>query len=135
MQPGHLYPIQGPLASQTPLPVIPMTLSGLLSSTGIVDSGSLTVTLRDGEVCRGSWAQVRQDDPSANRMAAQWDAVYGQGFFIANVLGNPVFGRAILTGTPGSTVSVEFYDPKPANITATVGIAQDNKGNLYKLTL
>ena len=129
MVPGHLYPIQGPLASQNPPPVLPMTLNGVLNS------GSLTATLQGGEVCKGSWTQVHQDDPSANKMAAQWDAVFGQGFFVANVLGNPVFLRATLTGTQGTTVNVEFYEPNPANITTAVGIAQDSKGNLYKLTL
>ena len=129
MQPGHLYPIQGPLASQTPLPVLPLTLSG------VFNSGSLNVTLQGGETCKGAWNQVHQDDPSGNKMAAQWDAVYGQGFFVANVLGNPVFARAALTCTQGSTVNVEIYDPKPGNVFAAVGIAQDSKGNLYKLTL
>ena len=127
--PGHLYPIQGPLANQAPPPVLPMTLSG------IYYSGTLSATLQGGEVCKGGWTQVRQDDPSANKMAAQWDAVYGQGFFVANVLGNPVFARATLTGTQGTTVSVEFYDPQPGNVTTVVGIAQDSKGNLYKVTL
>ena len=74
MVPGHLYPIQGPLASQTPPPVLPLTLDG-------------------------------------------------------------VFKSGTLTGTQGSTVNAEFYDPHPGNITAVVGIAQDSKGNLYKLTL
>ena len=129
MQPGHLYPIQGPLASQTPLPVLPLTLRGLFNS------GTLKVTLQGGETCTGGWKPVHQDDPSANKMAAQWDAVYGQGFFIANVLGNAFFARSALTCTQGSTVNVEMYDPKPGNVFAAVGIAQDSKGNLYKLTL
>jgi hypothetical protein len=129
MQPGHLYPIQGPLASQNPPPVLPMTLNG------VFNSGSLTATLQGGEVCKGSWALIHQDDPSANKMAAQWDAVYGQGFFVANVLGGLTFARATLTGTQGTTVNAEFYDTKPGTLIAAVGIAQDSKGNLYKLTL
>jgi hypothetical protein len=128
MVPGHLYPIQGPLAGQTPLPILPVTLNGVFRS------GSLSATLQGGEVCKGSWSQIRQDDPSGNRMAAQWDAVYGQGFFVGNVLGNPVFAGATLTCPQGTTVNVQFYDPKPGNPTALVGIAQDSKGNLYKLT-
>jgi hypothetical protein len=106
-----------------------MTLSGILNS------GTLSVTLQGGEVCKGSWSQVRQDDPSGNKMAAQWDAVYGQGFFVAHVLGNPVFARASLTCNQGSTLSLELYDPNPGNILTTVGIAQDGTGNLYKMTL
>ena len=53
---------------------------------------------------------------------------------MANVLGNPVFARAVLTSPKGTTLNVQFYDPKPGDITAVVGIAQDSKGNLFKLT-
>ncbi len=129
MVPGHLYPIQGPLATQTPLPIYSITLSGILNS------GTLSATVQNGEVCQGNWTQIKQDDPSANKMSAQWDLVYGQGFFVAHVLGNPVFARAVLTGHQGTTLNVEFYDPKPGDFTTVKGIAQDSKGNLYKLTL
>jgi hypothetical protein len=129
MVPGHLYPIQGPIATQTPLPIYSITLSGILNS------GTLSATVQNGEVCQGNWTQIKQDDPSANKMSAQWDLVYGQGFFVAHVLGNPVFARAVLTGPQGTTLNVEFYDPKPGHVTTVKGIAQDSKGNLYKLTL
>jgi hypothetical protein len=128
MVPGHLYPIQGPLASQTPPPIYKITLSGVLNS------GSLSATVDNGEVCQGNWTLIKQDDPTASQMTAQWDAVYGQGFFVAKVLGTPVFARAVLTSPKGATLNVQFYDPKPGDITAVVGIAQDSKGNLYKLT-
>jgi hypothetical protein len=128
MVPGHLYPIQGPLATQNPPPVYPVVISGVLTT------GKLSATLQNGEVCNGSWSQIKQSDPTANTMAAQWDLVYGQGFFVANVLGNPVFARAALTSPQGTTLNVEFYDPKPGNVNAVVGIAQDSRGNLYKLT-
>ena len=128
MVPGHLYPIQGPLASQTPPPIYKITLSGVLNS------GTLSATVDNGEVCQGNWTQIKQDDPTASQMSAQWDAVYGPGFFVANVLGNPVFARAVLTSPKGTTLNVQFYDPKPGDITAVIGIAQDSKGNLFKLT-
>jgi hypothetical protein len=94
----------------------------------------MSATLNDGEICKGSWAPVRQDDPSAGNMSAEWDSVYGAGFFVANVLGNRVFARATLSGTKGTTLNVEFYDPTPGQITNVKGIAKDNKGNLFKLT-
>jgi hypothetical protein len=128
MVPGHLYPIQGPLASQTPPPIYKITLSGVLNS------GTLSATVDNGEVCQGNWTLIKQDDSSAAQMSAKWDAVYGAGFFVANVLGNAVFARAVLTGPKGTILNVQFYDPKPGNLTAVVGIAQDSKGNLYKLT-
>jgi hypothetical protein len=126
--PGHLYPVQGTLSTQTPAPIYKVTLSG------VYNSGTMNATLENGEVCHGSWGAVRQDDPTAAQMSDEWDLVYGQGFFTANVLGNPVFARAVLTGTKGTTLNVEFYDPTPGQIAYVKGIAKDNKGNVFKLT-
>jgi hypothetical protein len=128
MVPGHLYPIHGPLSTNAPTPIYDVSLSGLLMS------GTMSATLQEGEVYRGSWTTIRQDDPSGSAMAVEWDSVYGRGFFVANVLGNPVFGRAVLTGTKGTTLNVEFYDPKPGDIRRVIGIAKDNEGNVFKLT-
>jgi hypothetical protein len=128
MVPGHLYPVQGTLSTQTPAPIYKVSLSG------VYNSGTMTAILEDGEICHGSWGAVRQDDPTSAQMSGEWDRVYGQGFFTANVLGNPVFARAVLTGTKGTTVSVEFYDPTPGQIANVKGIAKDNKGNVFKLT-
>jgi hypothetical protein len=128
MVPGHLYPVQGSLSTQTPVPIYSVSLSGVFKS------GTMSATLQDGEVCHGSWAAVRQDDPSAGKMSVEWDSVYGQGFFVANVLGNPVFARAVLTGTKGAILNVELYDPTPGQPTAVKGIAKDDKGNIFKLT-
>src|ERR1700679_3702524 len=127
MVPGHLYPVQGSLSTQNPVPIYKITLSGLLAS------GTLSATLQDGEACSGSWAPVRQDDPSAGSMSGACDSVYGAGFFVGNVLGNPVFARAVLTGTKGTILNVEFYDPTPGVVASVKGIAKDNKGNVFKL--
>jgi hypothetical protein len=128
MVPGHLYPVQGSLSTQTPAPIYKVTLSG------VYKTGTMTATLEDGEVCHGSWGAVRQDDPLSGQMSGEWDRVYGQGFFTANVLGNPVFARGVLTGTKGTTLNIEFYDPTPGQIANVKGIAKDNKGNIFKLT-
>jgi hypothetical protein len=90
--------------------------------------------LQDGEVCHGAWTAIPQDDPSATAMSADWDSVYGQGFFQANVFGSKVFARATLTGTRGTTLNVQMYDPSPGKVEAVIGVAADNKGNIYKLT-
>jgi hypothetical protein len=128
MVPGHLYPVQGTLSTQTPAPIFKITLSG------VYKTGTLTATLEDGEVCHGSWGAVGQGDPSAGQMSGEWDRVYGQGFFTANVLGNPVFARAVLTGNKGTTLNVEFYDPTPGQVADVKGVAKDSKGNIFKLT-
>jgi len=127
-QPGHLYAITGPLSVQKPQAIFPVRLSGILNS------GSISATLKDGEDCRGHWAVVPQDDTSAAAMSAVWDGVYGQGFFQANVLGNKAFARATLTGTRGTTLNVQFYVRTPGAIMTAVGVAADNQGDIFKLT-
>jgi hypothetical protein len=127
--PGHLYPVAGPLSTQTPLPIFDITLNRLQSQ-------AIVATLQNGEVCTGPQSQILQSDPSANQMSAQWDLVYGQGFFQANVLGNMYLYRANLTGASGTTLNVEFYlhAHNPPDMGTAKGIAQDNRGNVYKLT-
>jgi hypothetical protein len=125
---GHLYPVQGPLSTRTPLPIYNISVSRLVSH------GPLSATLQDGEVCQGNWTVVSPDDPSANKMSAQWDLVYGQGFFVANVLGSRAFSRAVLKGTQGTTVNVELVAHDVDHLETARGIAQDSQGNLYKLT-
>jgi hypothetical protein len=128
MAPGHLYPVGGPLSTQTPVPIYKVTLNGVLTS------GNMSATLPDGEVCTGSWAAIPQDDSTAGSMSGDWDSVYGAGFFVANVLGKPVFARATLTGKKGTTLQVQFYDPTPGQFTNVEGVARDNSGNIFKLT-
>jgi hypothetical protein len=127
-QPGHLYPITGPWSGQNPPAIFRVTLSGVLNS------GSISAMLKDGEDCRGQWARVPQDDPSAAAMSADWDSVYGAGFFQANVLGNAAFARATLTGTRGTTLNVQFYLGTPGAMATAVGVAADNHGDIFKLT-
>ncbi|HTS11645.1 MAG TPA: hypothetical protein VMH00_05970 [Candidatus Limnocylindrales bacterium] len=70
-----LYPVQGPLASQTPVPVASARISGAFNS------GSIKVTFSDGETFNGRWSVTpRPGGPGAtvpkNEMAPVWDAVY-----------------------------------------------------------
>ena len=129
MVPGHLYPVQGPLTRAKPPPVYSLTLNG------IYDSGTMSATLPDGEKCTGHWSAIAPEDPKARLMSVAWDGVYGSGFFVAHVLGSPVFASAILEGDRGTALNVQFYDPKPGKMTAVVGVATDGSGNVFKLTM
>jgi hypothetical protein len=127
--PGHLYPVQGPLAAQTPPPIFAASLSGFAS-------GSMQATLATGQVT-GTWATVATTDPAAGKLAAQWDAVYGQGFFVANVLGNTRFCRATLSGEQGLHLDADFIvfpAPNPGQTVGAKGVAVDAQGNIYKMT-
>jgi hypothetical protein len=114
---GHLYPVQGPLAAQKPPPVYTVKM----------DYGdTISASLGKGEKCHGTWLDVAQGDPSARDLSAEWDLVYGNGFFNANVLGNISIARANLTCPRDKTVTLEFNSAK--------GVAKDNDGDVFKLT-
>jgi hypothetical protein len=114
---GHLYPVQGPLAAQTPVPIYSIKM----------DAGdSMTARLAHGQVCHGTWLDIAQNDPDARDMAAEWDLVYGDGFFLAHVLGNISIARAILTCPKDTKLNAEFDSVK--------GVAKDSNGDVFKLT-
>jgi hypothetical protein len=139
---ARFYPVQGPLVSQTPLPVPTAKVS-----FGI-NPGNLSVVLTDGEVCKGHWVPVKRGEVPARTdsapgstaiaMQADWDAVYGAGFYTAHVLGSKYYARTTATGDRGTVLHVEMYRPENAEgnlIAAVKGVARDNRENVYKLVL
>jgi hypothetical protein len=136
--PRALSPVQGPLSKRSPVPTYAATISGILS-------GSISVVLENGEVCKGPWAFVSDTPPATSAtagtaavapidMAADWDSVYGTFYFTAHVFGNKLYARATLTGTKGTVLHTEFSneDNTPGN---TKGVAADNKGNVFKVSV
>jgi len=137
---ARFYPVQGPLSTQTPVPVYVAKFSGAFNS------GNLSVVLANGEVCKGRWATVPRPNASsdaaaasavpANNLSAEWDTVYGTGFYVAHVLGARLYARAALTGNRGTTLNVELYKPdqvENATVSAIKGVAKDDKSNIYKV--
>jgi hypothetical protein len=127
---GGFSPIQGPLAEQSPLPTYSATMSGVLS-------GTISVALSNGEVCKGPWAFV-SGKPTAGTtetvdLAAQWDTVYGSGYYVSHVLGNKLYARATLAGK-STIMHVELTNEnnEPGH---TRGVAQDNQGNVFKVSV
>jgi hypothetical protein len=135
--PLHLYPVHGPLADQRSVSVIKGKATGLLS-------GRISFVLPDGEACQGPWSsvspnQVQQNALAANASAAgdmpsTWNAVFGSGYYVANVLGARQYGQAVLNGDRGTIIQLEFYR-NTVKDSPLLGIAKDNKGNIYKLSL
>src|SRR5579863_1686799 len=93
-----LYPVQGPLASQTTPPVY----SGQIRRP--MFGGALPTLLKswivaNGEVLTGKCAAVKPSSlnektpgapdsyPPQPDLAFAWDAIYGQGYFAAHILG------------------------------------------------
>ena len=139
---GRLYPVQGPLSQQEPAPVFVARMSGGLHS------GNFNVVLNNGEACKGRWMQLPRPNgpanaaisssPSSGSMASEWDLVYGQGFYVAHVLGARLYARAEITGDQGTHLHAELYKPdsvkvEEQTISSIKGVAKDDKGNIYKI--
>ena len=129
MVPGHLYPVLGPLSKESSPPIYSVALNG-----GVSPSGSLSVHMAQGVTCSGPWNAVSQQDPSAQQMAADWDQVYGSGYFVANVLGRRTFARSAPTCTDSEHLNLEFLVVHPGDPSSTIGVVKDGQGNVYKLT-
>jgi hypothetical protein len=132
--PGGFSPVQGPLSQQSPVPTYTAKMSGLLS-------GTISVTLANGEVCQGPWAFVSKTttdtnavSPLSGNMAADWDLVYGPGYFVAHVVGNKLYARATLTGNMGTVISIELSNETNTRGN-TKGVAQDNHANVFKVSV
>jgi hypothetical protein len=129
--PGGFSPVQGPLSNQSPIPTYSATISGLFS-------GTVSVVLDNGEVCTGPWELASKTPPATAAtpidMAADWDSVYGAGYFAAHVLGNKLYARATLTGSKGTVLHVEFSNESNTR-GSTKGVAADNKGNVFKVSV
>lgn len=128
MVPGHLYPVQGPLSKESLPPIYTASLNG-----SFLPSGTLTVHMGPGVSCPGDWKAVSRDDQTAQTMAAEWDQVYGSGFFIADVLGRRTFARSMLSCSNGTKLKLEFLVTRPGEPTSTIGVVTDGAGNLFKL--
>ena len=71
-------------------------------------------------------------------MPSAWDAIYGQGFYVAHVLGAKYYARTKAMGNRGTILNVEIYRPENAQGSleaATKGVAKDSAGNIYKIVL
>ena len=130
-----LYPVQGPLAQQASVQTIEARVDGIMGN-----SGKITLTMPDGEVCKGRWSSVapafttyssaQASGSVSSGLANVWASVYGNGFAIGNVAGVNR-GQAVLMGTRGAVIQVEFLTG--SGTANGYGVAVDNKGNTYKV--
>ncbi|MGO9340479.1 MAG: hypothetical protein ACLPY1_23650 [Terracidiphilus sp.] len=129
-----LYPVFGPRAAQAPPPVMTARFNGTAS-------GKFTLIEANGESFQGKWsfvtasfvnAKTPQDPatylPQPN-LAFAWDAVYGQGYFLAKGVGQRM-KQAVATGSLGTKLQIECL---PGAFPGFYGIAVDSKGNIYKV--
>jgi len=124
----ELYPVQGPLSKQVPLPVVHATANGVENNTG-----SIKATLANGEVCQGKWSSVA---PTFGAVATgSLMGRYGGTIFASSVITGIVpgtnKGQAFLSCNRGTTMEAEFYTG--SGTANGFGVARDSKGNLYKM--
>jgi hypothetical protein len=117
-----LYPVLAQPSQTAP----PLPLRVKISVKG-PKSGIVTIHLADGEICTGPGSPGETPNSPVGSMADTWNSVYGQGFYTAHVLGAHPFA-ALATGNRGTVFSVEWISPYQ-------GVAKDNHGNIYKMTV
>jgi hypothetical protein len=130
-------PVAGPAAALQPVPAYLGRLNGLFS-------GEVKVTLADGERFEGAWLRILpgaaipaglQDAAIAPDLVKDWDFVYGEGYYRADVVGSRQHLCALLKGSKGSEALVEVNNPNRAGESRDPvrGVARDSQGNIYKV--
>ena len=131
-----LYPVQGPLAAQTTPPVFSGQIRHPMFG-GALPTLLKSWTLTNREVLAGKCTAIKvtsvnpktpgrpESYPPQPNLAFAWDAVYGQEYFAAHILGKKIW-QGIFTGNQGTVLQVEILDSQH-------GAAADNKGNIYKV--
>jgi len=133
---ARLYPVQGSLSAQTPVPVL------MAKITGKINLDTISVILEDGEVCKGRWILVNhvQSPKGANSviapatsMSGVWDSIYGPGFYLSRIVGARNYAQAVASGNRGTVLDVEMSSGTASDGSPIIGVARDNKDNVYKL--
>ena len=121
----HLYPVSGPMMASHPVPI-------LHGSMRPPTPGNVSLELPDAEICTGKWVVAPATGIDSN-LGPLWDELYGPSYFTAKVLGLPNHGQAQLTGNQGTHLQLDFLFSLPGPW--GIGVAQDDKGNVYKVVL
>jgi len=138
----RLYPVQGPAAAQAH----PAEFTAKLP---LGKARKITLVQANGESFAGTWSIVTASTANAKppgdptsyppqpNLAFAWDAVYGQGYYVANILGSQTLGQGVVTGNEGTVLQIEFRQERLylAPVDNSFGVAVDNKGNIYKVVL
>jgi hypothetical protein len=139
----RLYPVRGPLAAQPSPPV----LTGK-TKEGMISDKLVAWVLPNGDVLKldeksHGWTVAFANNktpgtpesyPPQPNLAFAWDAVYGQGYYVANILGSKNVGQGLYTGPDGTVLQMEFLRYPPGHSSGIPsGVAVDNQGNIYKM--
>lgn len=130
---AKLYPVQtAPVSAPEPSA---QPLVAELVFAGLGKSGTVTVPVATGEVCRGPYSFMEPNPATLdkNTLSAAWDQVYGPGYYVAHVLGM-YHAVTELRGSQGTILWMDFYrTPGEGRGSQILGVAKDNRSNLYKV--
>jgi hypothetical protein len=123
----NLYPVQGPMAAQRPLPTIVATADGITGNTG-----NLTLTLPNGERCAGKWSSVAPQFAAvgSTSLFTRYGSVAGFSVTTGPVPGVNK-GQAFLSCDQGTTMEAEFFTG--SGTANGYGVAHDSNSNVYKM--
>lgn len=120
---ANLYPVQGPLSAQRPLPVITANADGITGNTG-----NLSLTMPDGETCSGKWSSVAPTFSGVG-LFSQYGSTAG--FVVSGIQPGVNKGQAFLTCSRGTTMDAEFFTG--SGTANGYGVARDSNKNVYKM--
>jgi len=127
-QPVEMYTFEGP-DSDIPFPEIKAK-----ADVATHNSGRISLTLRDGEVCKGRWSYAAPEAVSTTSRSLKTShaQVARSPATAKDSLAGLNRGDARLTCTRGTKIKARFYTR--SGTTSGYGVAKDSRGNLYKLT-
>jgi len=122
-----MFPAEGPLRSEKPSPVLTATAENISSN-----SGKFYVIYPNGDECVGRWASIAPQMTSVGwgSLFNQYGALTGVSAATTNAPGINR-GEAIANCASGNRLEVEFYTG--SGTASGVGIAKDDRGNVFKL--
>lgn len=124
---ARLYPVEGPLSTRAPIPVIEAKVDGIMGN-----NGRIQVTMPDGATCAGEWssAAASQLSFSSGSLLGTYGATYFSGMILTPGHGqNP--GRAIANCSDGNQIEVDFVTG--AGTANGFGIARDRRANVFRV--
>ncbi len=125
-----LVPVEGPLAAS------PRGLQTTIKWE-TAEHGTLRVVLPDGEICTGKHTTIPEGAVASgfrmtfsSQLLSSSETLAG-GYGRSSNLANKQYGQGLLVGNKGTVIQVEFFSSASSH--HGFGLAQDNKGNRYKL--
>ena len=122
-----LFPVEGPLSKDVPIPQITATVNGIMGN-----NGKISLVMPNGESCSGQWSSAAGAGVSisSGSLIGTYGSVYGTMTTVSTGVGqNP--GAAFITCDQGRTMEMEFVTG--AGTAHGFGFAKDNRGNVFRV--